>query len=105
LEARFAVVEGAAEGSVVLEKRFGDFCMKLIGDLTPLREVYERNIQSHGGICSPIPSAAPSVKDYIPWLTSEVVCLPEVFVIVSVNENFISVAIEGLLAMALGGGG
>jgi hypothetical protein len=44
-----------------------------------LREVYERNIQSLSVICSPIPSATPSIEDYILWLTSEVGYLPEVF--------------------------
>jgi hypothetical protein len=32
------------------------------------------------------------------WLTTEVACLPEVFA--SVNENFISVAVDGVLVMA-----
>jgi hypothetical protein len=74
--------------------------MKLAGDLAPLREAYECNIQSLSGIFSPIPNAAHSVEDHIRWLTSEVACLPEVFV--SVNENFISVAVKGVLVMAGG---
>jgi hypothetical protein len=48
-------------------------------------------------ICSPIPGATPSIEDYILWLTLEVGYLPEVFA--SVNENFVSAAIEGVLTM------
>jgi hypothetical protein len=71
--------------------------VKLSGDLVPLREAYECNIQSLDGVFSPVPIADPSAEDYICWLKIEADCLPQVFA--SVNENFISVVIEGLLAM------
>jgi hypothetical protein len=48
-------------------------------------------------LCSPNAGATPSAEDYIRWLTLEVGCLPEVFM--SDNENFVSTAIEGVLAM------
>jgi hypothetical protein len=70
-------------------------------DLAPLREAYECNIQSLDGICSHVLGVVPSAEDYIRWLKSEVGCLPRVFV--SVNENFISVVIEGVLAVVGGG--
>jgi hypothetical protein len=101
MEARLAAAEAhTVEGSAAAERHLMDFCMKLTGDLAPLCQTYERNIQSLVGICSPIPGAAPSTQDYIRWLTSEMACLPEVFM--SINKNFISMAIEGMLAMAGG---
>jgi hypothetical protein len=54
-----------------------------------------RNIR---GLCSPMPKSEPSVEDYIRWLFTEVTGLSEVFA--DVNENFISVAVEGTLVMA-----
>jgi hypothetical protein len=63
-----------------------------------LCEAYERNIQSLGGICLPILAGEPSVEDYVPWLTAEAACLPKLFA--GVNENFISVTVEGVLVMA-----
>jgi hypothetical protein len=93
----------AAESSVTADKHFEDFYAKLSSDLAPLRKAYEHDIQSLSGICSSVPDIDPSVEDYICWLTSEVDYLPEVFM--SVNENFISVAIKGMLPMAWGGGG
>jgi hypothetical protein len=42
----------------------------------------------------------PSDEDYIHWLTSKVGCLPDFFA--SINENFVSVVVEGVLAMAGG---
>jgi hypothetical protein len=71
----------------------------LTSDLAHLHKAYEHNIRSFGGICSPIAGATPSA-DYIRWLTSEVGCLTEVFT--SVNENFASVSIEGMMTMAEG---
>jgi hypothetical protein len=81
---------------------FEDFCTKLAGDLAPLREAYEHNIRSLGNICSPIPGTAPSAEDYVRWLKYEVDFLPQI--LAGVNENFISVAIKGVLEMARGGG-
>jgi hypothetical protein len=60
-----AAVACAAEGSTTVERRFADFCTKLVRDFVPLCEVDERNIRSLGDICSPLPGAAPSVEDYI----------------------------------------
>jgi hypothetical protein len=60
--------------------------------------MYERNIQSIGGLCSPISEGEPSVVDYVRWLATEVTCLLEVFA--GVNENFISATIEGMLVIA-----
>jgi hypothetical protein len=85
------------EAFAFVEKSFVAFWVHLASGLAHLREVYERNIQSLSVICSPIPGATPSIEDYILWLTSEVGYLPEVFA--SVNENFVSAAIEGVLTM------
>jgi predicted nuclease with TOPRIM domain len=94
LEAKLAETEAsAAKSSAASKKRFGDFCSNIIGDLAPLCEAYERNINSLGGICSPIHSGAPSVEHYIRYLKSEVD-----LVFAGVNENFVSVAVEGVRA-------
>jgi hypothetical protein len=82
----------------VVEKCLIDFRAELTEDLVGLHEAYECNIQSLGGICVRSSIATPSVEDYVRWLTSEVGYLPEVFT--SVNENFVSAAIEGVLLMA-----
>jgi hypothetical protein len=60
--------------------------------------LYVRNIRSIGGLCSSMPEGDPSVVDYICWLLVEVGDLPKVFA--GVNENFVSAAVEGALAMA-----
>jgi hypothetical protein len=54
--------------------------------------LYERNVQSIGGLCSLMLEDEPSVVDYIRWLTAEVTGLPEVFA--GVNENFVSATVE-----------
>jgi hypothetical protein len=95
LQRRVAELEeaSAAKSSAASIKRFGDFCSNIIGDLAPLCEAYEHNINSLGGICSPIHSGAPSVEHYIRYLKSEVD-----LVFAGVNENFVSVAVEGVRA-------
>jgi hypothetical protein len=75
--------------------------MNLAGDLESLHEAYERNIWSLDGICPLVPGTTLSTEDYIRWLKSKVDFVPQVFV--GVNENFVSVAIEGVLEMARGG--
>jgi hypothetical protein len=65
--------------------------------LAELPVLYERNIQSIRDLCSPIPEGEPSVTNYIPWLSTEVTSLLEVFV--DVNENFVSATVEGTLVM------
>jgi hypothetical protein len=57
-----------------------------------------RNARNIRGLCSPMPKSEPSAEDYIRWLFTEVTGLSEVFA--DVNENFISVAVEGTLVMA-----
>jgi hypothetical protein len=86
---------------VAAERRFEDLCMNLAGDLESLHEAYECNIWSLGGICSHVPGTTLSTEDYIRWLKSKVDFVPQVFV--GVNENLVSVAIEGVLEMARGG--
>jgi hypothetical protein len=65
--------------------------------MVSLHEAYECNINSLGGICTPIGDGAPSADDYLRWLKSEVDVLPEVFF--GVNENIVSVTLEGVLYM------
>jgi hypothetical protein len=60
--------------------------------------MYEHNIRSIGGLCSLICEGDPSVADYVRWLGVEVDSLLVVFA--GVNENFVSVTIEGTLVMA-----
>jgi hypothetical protein len=71
---------------------------ELIEDLAVLCALYECNIQSVGGLCSLISESEPSAMDYNRWLSAEVTGLPDVFA--GVNENFISIAVEGTLMMA-----
>jgi hypothetical protein len=47
-----------------------------------------------------MPTREPSVANYIHWLSVEVTSLPEVFA--GVNENFVSITVEGTLVMARG---
>jgi hypothetical protein len=49
----------AVDDAATAEKRLVDFSADLTWDLAGLREAYERNIQSLGGICSPILDGAP----------------------------------------------
>jgi hypothetical protein len=96
LEAKHADMDAhAAENSIIAKRHFEDFGMKLARDLAPMRKAYECNIRSLNRICSPVPDAAPSAKDYVRWLKSELDFLPQVCT--GLNENFISVAIDGML--------
>jgi hypothetical protein len=61
--------------------------MKLSGDLAPCVKLTNTVFRT-------------SAEDYIRWLKTKIERLPQVFV--SVNENFISIVMEGLLAMAGG---
>jgi hypothetical protein len=98
LEVKVALAEArAVDDAAAAEKHLVDFRMDLTGDLVGLREAYERNIQSLGGICLSISDDTPLVKDYACWLTLELRCLPRLFA--SVNENFVLVALEGILVM------
>jgi hypothetical protein len=54
--------------------------------------------KAFGAPCSPVSEDEPSARDYMRWLAAKVASLPEVFA--GVNENFVSVAIEGALWMA-----
>jgi hypothetical protein len=98
MEAKVASTEArAVDDAAAAEKCLVDFRAKLTKGIVGLHKAYERNIQRLGGICTPSSNATPSVQDYVCWLTSEVGYLPGVFT--SVNENFISTAIEGVLKM------
>jgi hypothetical protein len=85
---------------LVDEKHLIDFEKKLIKDLADLRVLYERNVQSIGGLCSLMPKGERAVMDYICWLTVEVTDLLEVFA--GMNDNFVSVTVEGTFVMARG---
>jgi hypothetical protein len=98
LEVKVVSVEAhVMDEDASMEKHFVDFKKEFTEDLAGLREAYENNIQSLGGLCLPILDDEPSIGDYVCWLFVEVAFLPEVFV--GVNENFISVVIEGVLMM------
>jgi hypothetical protein len=87
-------VEVAAVGN----KRLNDFEAELSRDLTEMRELYVRNILSIDGLCSPMPEGDLSTANYIRWLSVVVGDLLKVFA--GVNENFVSITVEGALAMA-----
>jgi hypothetical protein len=57
----------------------------------------ERALNGIGGLCLPIDVGASSTDDFIRWFESEVAMLLEIFT--GANENFISIALEGILDM------
>jgi hypothetical protein len=78
---RLVAVEARdVDDAAATEKHLVDFRTELTEDLAGLCETYERNIQCLDGICSPHLEATPPLEDCIHWMTSEVGCLPEVFV-------------------------
>jgi hypothetical protein len=56
-----------------------------------------RNAQTIGGMCSPMREGEPSTADYLRWLSTEIFGLSDMFG--GVNENFVTVVIEGALVM------
>jgi hypothetical protein len=98
LEAKIKYVEAhIVDVAAVDEKRLSDFEAELVRDLAGLWKLYVCNVQGIKGLCSPMPEVVSSAADYIPWLSMELVGLPEMFA--SVNENFISTMVEGALMM------
>jgi hypothetical protein len=101
LDAKIRSAEAhAVDLAVAGEKRLNDYEKEFVKDMGELRILYECNVQSIGGLCSPMPQGEPSVTDYIHWLSVEVTSLSIVFA--GMNENFISVAAKGTLVMARG---
>jgi hypothetical protein len=101
LELKLATTEAdAAASSAASEKHLEEYRSKIAKDLASLRQAYERNINGLGRICVPISGGAPSVEGYLRWLKSEVDFLPQVFA--GMNENSVSVAVEGVLQMITG---
>jgi hypothetical protein len=99
LEARVKSAEThSMEVDAASNKRLIDFETELTRDLARLRKLYVLNVQSIGGLCSPMPEGDLSTAEYICCLSAEVAGLPELFA--GVNENFISVAVKGILIMA-----
>jgi hypothetical protein len=80
------------------EKWLSNFEVELVIDLAGLRKLYVCNVQGIRGLCSSVPEVGSSAMDYIRWLSTEVAGVPKMFV--GVNDNFISVAVEGALKMA-----
>jgi hypothetical protein len=98
LESRIRSTEAHnMEAAATNKKCLSDFEGELIEDLPGLRALYERNIQSIGGLCSLMPKSEPSVMDYIRWLSVEVIVLLEVFA--GVNEKIIFAAVEGTFVL------
>jgi hypothetical protein len=79
-------------------KRLMDFEDSLVRKLEEVRRLYADNIQTIGGLCSPMPAEDPSADDYLRWLSGEVSGLPVMFS--GINEKFTSATIEGAFAMA-----
>jgi hypothetical protein len=59
--------------------------------------LYVCNAHTIGGLCSPMPESEPSAADYLRWLSTEISSLPDMFG--SINENFVTAAVEGALVM------
>jgi FtsZ-binding cell division protein ZapB len=101
LEAKIRSAEAHATNVAVTgEKCLYYFETELLKDLAELHVLYECNVQNIEGLCSAMPTREPSVANYIHWLSAEVTSLPEVFA--GVNENFVSITVEGTLVMARG---
>jgi hypothetical protein len=99
LEVKHASIEArTVDDAATAEKCHVSFRAEITKDLAGLHNAYEHNIQSLGGIYTPSSNGTPSVEDCIWWLTVEVGYLPGV--LTSINENFISTVIEGVLVMA-----
>jgi hypothetical protein len=98
LESELADARASVDEAAAGEKCLVDFEKELIKDMVDVRMLYEHNVQSIGGLCSPMPEGELSIADDIHWLTTEVTGLSEVFA--SVNENFVSAAVEDTLIMA-----
>jgi hypothetical protein len=84
----------AADGA----KHLKDFEDGLVQKLEEVCWLYTDNLQTIGGLCSPMPIEKPSAKDYLRWLLEEVSGALVMFS--GANENFASAAIEGALTMA-----
>jgi hypothetical protein len=61
ISAKSRVLDEAATG----EKRIVNFKMELVKDRVELSMVYEHNVQSIGGLCSPMREGVPTVVDYV----------------------------------------
>jgi hypothetical protein len=73
LEAKVASIEACVvDDAVAGEKHLVDFEAELARDLADLPVTYERDIQSIGGLCSPI---CPSAANYVCWFVVEVASL------------------------------
>jgi hypothetical protein len=92
--AEACIINAATNG----EKRLKEFENGLVQKFGELHRLYTGNVQTIGGLCSPMLAEEPSGEDYLRWLSGGVFGLPSVFS--GVNENFSSAAIEGALAMA-----
>jgi hypothetical protein len=80
------------------EKRLREFKGGLVQKLGELHGLYSGNIRIIGGLYSLMTTEEPSVEDYLHWLSDEISSLPNMFS--GVNENFVTAAVEGALAMA-----
>jgi hypothetical protein len=80
------------------EKRLREFEGGLVQKLGELHGLYSGNIRIIGGLYSLMTTEEPSVEDYLHWLSDEISSLPNMFS--GVNENFVTAAVEGALAMA-----
>jgi hypothetical protein len=79
-------------------KQLRDFEDKLARDLEELHELYVCNVQTIGGLSLEMPTGEPKVEYCLHWLFTEISGLLDMFS--SMNENFATAAIEGVLVMA-----
>jgi hypothetical protein len=85
----------AAKNAAAAGQRYDAYCAKVKKGMASPRVAYELAVNGIGGLCLPIKDAASSSDDFFRLFESEVASLPEIFV--GANENFVSIALEGVL--------
>jgi hypothetical protein len=89
------VKNDATASSAATKKRYEGYQAEVKKDLALLDESYEAAVNGIGGRCTPLDDASFSAEDFFCWFKSEVASLSSVFI--GANDNFVSVALEGVL--------
>jgi hypothetical protein len=99
VQEKIAKVENdAAASSAAAEKWYEAYQAEVKKGLALLRESYEVGVNGIGSWCTPLDDASSSTEDFLRWFKAKVASLPEVFI--DTNDNFVSIALEGVLEMA-----
>jgi hypothetical protein len=86
-----------AEMVAAIEEGYNAYHAEVKKDMVALRVAYELALNGIGATCLPIDDASSSSDDFFQWFESEVASLPDVFA--GINENFVAIALEGVLNM------